>query len=289
MNQFRLTLKFTIFILVAQCSFSLPGALGQSSEIFITDNGKAEEFTEASARPSIRKAVAMGAENRRELYTIPANTTTVRVHLSAQANIEGMGPFLAWEDFVLFASFEENAWSFHSSSSTSAETSPTEFRLGGDAFIDWIVIDLVRAVEGTSERRMIFVNGSLIADGGLRETLPNDTISQFQIFQTDFADIAFERVSRQQEVPDFAKSSARIQKSKEGRSRIAALEPGIEHLGEEAIESTKRIPDAVKRDLADLPRFAKKLRPGELSFEEEAWFLTETVNRTYYAYVVIAR
>jgi hypothetical protein len=217
----------------------------------------------------------------RDRFVVPATTRSVRVRLFLEASGDGFAPLASWGDLVLAASFSEGQWTFWVPSSEGMEWRETEFSLHGD-FPGWIDLDLVRGEGTLSGWKGIFVDGHLITANA--STSHGRSSPSFEVHGMDFAKVRYERISRAGEVPDFARRALLLARSKRDREADHSKEPGLKVSEAALARAPEAISDAVRRDL-DLPsRFMPKVRPGQLSFEEHAWFLTQTVNRAYYAY-----
>lgn len=270
------TSRITIIVLsvATQASFSQDDLISDRGEIpQIAANVQAQERTLES-----------GAQGKRERYTVPANTECIRIRLHLGARSDGFGTLLKWDNLELAAEYQENMWTLMCLSPDSTEWVETEFSLFGDSFPGFVDIDLVRTADGGGERRALFVDGTLIVNAGRVASSSANTVSYFEVFQLDFADVRVEKAIRHAEKPEFVARGLTKIRSKEGLENIHLSEPEMTKELVAPDPESQLLSDEVRRELFDLPRFLRAPYPGELSFEEQAWYRTRTVDRVYYEY-----
>lgn len=188
----------------------------------------------------------------------------IRLRLQVDASGSGSGPILRWRGLELSGAYADGVWSLSMRSGGESEWAGTDFAIASESISGWLALDVVYQEESGGGRYAVFVEGAMIGS-----VAGSDAPRGLTVMKPDYAEVAVLEYAGMDVLPGFA--SRALYRVKHGEPEGAVA--GLLLRSEEERRLERNYPD-VRVDV----------RPGDLDFSEQAWFLTRTVNRSYYAY-----
>lgn len=202
-----------------------------------------------------------------------------RLKFRVSAIEDGFAPLMRWESLWIGLSHQSDSWTLWVTQEDD-NWKATDFQIEGSLNNEWINLDLVK----TSRESLVFLNGSLAA------TLPASTssrkapdgVGELTYFQLPFAQVEIAELAESTAYPSYVVKALRQMGLPEPEIATALNAP-LEEV--EGVRQRRQPRDDNERRLmAHYPDFRVDVFAGDLSFDEEAWFLTRTLNRSYYEY-----
>lgn len=206
-------------------------------------------------------------------FRVPAKSSGIRLELELRAVRDGRAKFLTWGDISLAAGYKSGDWMFYVKKSSESKWVETELGFSDDNLTDRLAIELIRGGQREAGWKAILANGNLIASAGQGSEQSSAAQSKVSFFPLDFADIAVGELDSYESLPPHAKRALRRLRSKDQLAQAG-----------KAHEFRLLHDDETRRNTRGASNIVLPVRSGELSYQEEAWMLSESVNRTYYAY-----
>ena len=255
-----------------------PLLAGDTSRLTYSDGGQSVTQTVSPDDP----LVVQGDSNVDDVQaTIAAGTLLQRSRIRLAATAEGTGELLSWRGVTLSVSYKDGGWTMYALSSDGKSWVDTDFYLDASEEGTWLNIDIVRMSGKFDGYYVAFVNGSMVTSlmkcGSYDAS--NNSVSYGKL---DFADMEISDVDNYKVYPDYVVRALR---------RLALDQGSIQKLlgsdGKtvDAVSHRKEVlSDSTRMKLRNLPDVMVDVAPGDLSYSETQWFLTQTVNREYYDY-----
>ena len=216
-------------------------------------------------------------------FQISAKTLVARTKLKLNALEEGFSPLLAWDEIRLAVSYEDGVWQLYQIADNLKDWKPTEFTLAGQESHLWLNLDIVRQHEGIFDRYYVFINGSLISDMGYTiETVATGT-SELKVAQLTFGEVKLADIEQLENYPGFALRAFRYAGTAEYNENAPIGSRWQVAQSEEPRAAAKVASDTERKTKTSYQHLRRPLAAGDLSYLEEVWAVSMTVNRTYYA------
>jgi len=217
-----------------------------------------------------------GASTSEKLtFSIPAGTSTLRLQIKVESSSEGISSLLEWGN--LFLGFEkvEGALGLLVKHEETDGWLPTDYSVYQD-YTDTLYLDLVRTTSNGVQYISILVDGLVIYEAELPMKAGN--FNFLYLSKSDAFDLTVEEVEYARIPPSFAiRAMSRL-----GLNRGKIKETFDIYESAFGKISGPLYMNDQERLQADFTLLNTVYRPGDLSFSEEVWLLTRTVNRSYY-------
>jgi len=239
-----------------------------------------EDVSKTEREAPVRSTkVRHGLEKREAAFGVDEETVTIRLKFNIFANADGSAKFLEWGSLELGVQRLDGTLSLLITDSSAESWYETEFILDGSNVSGWRVLDVARVLTEGKTYDMVFIDGKLIAT---HEYSGQFAGSEYKLFQSEFASVAFSKAEQSQEYTGMVLRGLRNLGLKADERKAL--------LGESRTGNIKQpfprfeVPsDEVRKQLSP-GGFTQVIRAGDLTLSEEVWFMTQTVNRSYFEY-----
>lgn len=214
-------------------------------------------------------------------FSLQEDTVIIRHKIKIEALQAGESSFMGWGNLELGLRYADGVLSLILWNTESSRWENTEFNFWDNSSRSWFELDLVRGETNGNVLDMVFVEGNLV---GFTQYFDEKKYNEYSISNTPYFEIGLAPGQQSDNYPEFVLRAL--------RSLGIRYEDVDSLIGVEKMGSVKRpslllkMPEDVARKKREgNRRFHYEIHSGDLSMDEEAWFMTRTVNRTYFDFV----